>query len=395
MAGTLTVDTIQSDSSYASTLNVASKINFTSGMQIGGQDTTFGGMRNRIINGDMRIAQRGTSAFTSTTSSLYTLDRWTTYGSGGSQFTVQQNAGSITPPVGFTNYLGVVNSATPTTPSGSQEYDVYHYIEGYNIADLGWGTANAKPVTLSFWVRSSITGTFGASLGNSGSSRTYPFNYTISSSNTWEQKTVTIPGDTSGTWLTDNGAGISLTFSLGAGSTKSGTANTWAGANYTQPTGSTALVSTASATWQLTGVQLEKGSAATAFENRSFATELFLCMRYFERSYDYGQNTYSGEIMKGIASFGSPHISAGASTNVMNAFMKLFLVPKRTQPTMTGYSLTDGVVGKWRRYYTGVSPADDQNVTFGNISHTGAEVQVASGGNCNIALGHWIANAEL
>ena len=284
MAGTLTVDTIQSDSSYASTLNVASKINFTSGMQIGGQDTTFGGMRNRIINGDMRIAQRGTSAFTSTTSSLYTLDRWTTYGSGGSQFTVQQNAGSITPPVGFTNYLGVVNSATPTTPSGTQEYDVYQYIEGYNIADLGWGTANAKPVTLSFWVRSSITGTFGASLGNSGSSRTYPFNYTISSSNTWEQKTITITGDQSGTWLTDNGAGISLTFSLGAGSTKSGTANTWAGANYTQPTGSTALVSTASATWQLTGVQLEKGSAASAFEQLQYGHILALCQRYFFRT---------------------------------------------------------------------------------------------------------------
>ena len=338
MAGTLTVDTIQSDSSYVSTLNVASKINFTSGMQIGGQDTTFGGMRNRVINGDMRIAQRGTSAFTSTTSSLYTLDRWTTYGSGGSQFTVQQNAGSITPPVGFTNYLGVVNSATPTTPSGSQEYDVYQYIEGYNIADLGWGTANAKPVTLSFWVRSSITGTFGASLGNSGSSRTYPFNYTISSSNTWEQKTVTIPGDTSGTWLTDNGAGISLTFSLGAGSTKSGTANTWAGANYTQPTGSTALVSTASATWQLTGVQLEKGSVASAFEQLHYGHVLALCQRYYQKSYP--QSVAVGSAFNysasGIQINGVTYSYYGVSIQLKQTM--------RASPTLTTYSHT-GVSG--------------------------------------------------
>ena len=352
MAGTLTVDTIQSDSSYASTLNVASKINFTSGMQIGGQDTTFGGMRNRIINGDMRIAQRGTSAFTSTTSSLYTLDRWTTYGSGGSQFTVQQNAGSITPPVGFTNYLGVVNSATPTTPSGTQEYDVYQYIEGYNIADLGWGTANAKPVTLSFWVRSSITGTFGGALGNSGSTRTYPFNYTISSSNTWEQKTVTIPGDTSGTWLTDNGAGISLTFSLGAGSTKSGTANTWAGANYTQPTGSTALVSTASATWQLTGVQLEKGSAASAFEYRQYGTELQLCQRYYTRyqapSNDYtittgymysGGNSWAGGILTPVPMRSTPSLSnIGSGIKLYGLPSGAVSISSVTAVTWTAYS---------------------------------------------------------
>ena len=388
MAGTLTVDTIQSDSSYASTLNVASKINFTSGMQIGGQDTTFGGMRNRIINGDMRIAQRGTSAFTSTTSSLYTLDRWTTYGSGGSQFTVQQNAGSITPPVGFTNYLGVVNSATPTTPSGSQEYDVYQYIEGYNIADLGWGTANAKPVTLSFWVRSSITGTFGASLGNSGSSRTYPFNYTISSSNTWEQKTVTIPGDTSGTWLTDNGAGISLTFSLGAGSTKSGTANTWAGANYTQPTGSTALVSTASATWQLTGVQLEKGSVATAFENRQYGQEFLLCQRYYEKSYDPavvpGTNT----------ALGITYQTTGRDVSQSyGIYHTRFRVDKRATATVVLYTLS-GTAGQFSNNDSG-SNIGNANIYYQSttgflpVNNTGGTVSAAAVG------WHYTASAEL
>jgi len=240
----------------------------------------FVGMKNRIINGAMMISQRGTSAFTQSTSSVYTLDRWNTYGSSGSQFTVQQL--SATPPAGFKNYLGVVNSGTPVTPSGSNEWDVYQYIEGYNIADLGWGAAGASTVTLSFWVRSSVTGTFGASLCNYNSTRTYPFNYTISAANTWEQKSVTIAGDTSGTWYTDNAIGIGVIFSMGAGSSKSGTANTWAGANYTQPTGSVNLVSTASATWQVTGVQLEKGSTATSFDYRPYGTELALCQRYYQ-----------------------------------------------------------------------------------------------------------------
>ena len=394
MAGILTVDTIQSDSSYASTLNVASKMNFAAGMQIGGQDATFGGMRNRIINGDMRIDQRNAGASVTPTNQQYTLDRWYTGVAQTSKLTIQQNAGSVTPPAGFTNYLGITSSSAYSVTSTDFFY-VQQTVEGFNIADLGWGTANAQTVTLSFWVRSSLTGTFSGTLRNYAGNRTYPFTYTINSANTWEKETITIPGDTTGTWTTTNSGGVDVGFSVGAGSSRSGTAGAWAGAAYYAATGATSVVGTNGATFYITGVQLEKGSAATAFENRSFATELFLCMRYFERSYDYGQNTYSGEIMKGIASFGSPHISAGASTNLMNAFMKLFLVPKRTQPTMTGYSLTDGVVGKWRRYYTGVSPADDQNVTFGNISHTGAEVQVASGGNCNIVLGHWIANAEL
>jgi hypothetical protein len=394
VAGILTVDTIQSDSSYASTLNVASKMNFAAGMQIGGQDATFGGMRNRIINGDMRIDQRNAGASVTPTNQQYTLDRWYTGVAQTSKLTIQQNAGSVTPPAGFTNYLGITSSSAYSVTSTDFFY-VQQTVEGFNIADLGWGTANAQTVTLSFWVRSSLTGTFSGTLRNYAGNRTYPFTYTINSANTWEKETITIPGDTTGTWTTTNSGGVDVGFSVGAGSSRSGTAGAWAGAAYYAATGATSVVGTNGATFYITGVQLEKGSAATAFENRSFATELFLCMRYFERSYDYGQNTYSGEIMKGIASFGSPHISAGASTNLMNAFMKLFLVPKRTQPTMTGYSLTDGVVGKWRRYYTGVSPADDQNVTFGNISHTGAEVQVASGGNCNIVLGHWIANAEL
>jgi hypothetical protein len=168
--------------------------------------------RNRIINGGMVFSQRGTSAFTQTTSVTYSLDRWATYGSGGSQFTVQQLTAS--PPTGYKNYLGVVNSGTPVTPSAAQEWEVLQYIEGYNIADLGWGAAGAQSVTLSFWVKSSVIGSFGASLCNYNSTRTYPFSYTISAANTWEQKTITVAGDTTGTWNTDNTIGIGILFFL-------------------------------------------------------------------------------------------------------------------------------------------------------------------------------------
>ena len=282
MAGTLTVDTIQSDSSYASTLNVASKMNFAAGMQIGGQDTTFGGMRNRVINGAMVIDQRNVGAsVTPTADGTYTLDRWRCGLTVSSKYSVQQNAGSVTPPTGFTNYLGITSLSAYSVLTADTFY-LAQSIEGFNVADLGWGTANAKTVTLSFWVRSSLTGTFGGSFSNSAGNRSYPFTYSISVANTWEQKSVTVVGDTSGTWQTTNGSGLSANFNLGSGSTFSGTAGAWASALYLAPTGATSVVGTNGATFYITGVQLEKGSAASAFENRQYGTELALCQRYFQ-----------------------------------------------------------------------------------------------------------------
>ena len=279
MAGILTVDTIQSDSSYASTLNVASKVNFTSGMQIGGQDTTFGGMRNRIINGNMVIDQRNAGASVTILNSVtYDVDRWFGYSSTTSKFSLQQ---SSVAPVGFTNSL-LATSLSAYSVTSSDEMNISQRIEGFNVADLGWGTANAVTVTLSFWVRSSLTGTFGGSLYNSGNSRSYPFSYTISAANTWEQKSITIAGDTSGTWLTTTGLGLGITICLGAGSTRSGTAGAWASANLASATGATSVVGTNGATFYITGVQLEKGSVASAFENRQYGTELALCQRYYE-----------------------------------------------------------------------------------------------------------------
>jgi hypothetical protein len=240
------------------------------------------GFRNRIINGEMDIDQRNAGASITPTDGQYSVDRWVFGVSAASKFTTQQNAGSVTPPVGFTNYLGITSSSAYSIVSGDY-FNLNQCIEGFNFADLGWGSANAKTVTLSFWVRSSLTGTFGGSLRNSGSSRSYPFTYTISSANTWEQKSITVVGDTSGTWLTNNGIGIRVSFGFGVGSNFSGTAGTWVGSNLVSVTGATSVVGTNGATWYITGAQLEVGSVATPFERRDYGRELAMCQRYYYR----------------------------------------------------------------------------------------------------------------
>jgi hypothetical protein len=283
----------------------------------------FVNMKNRIINGAMVIDQRNAGASV-TPSNTYTLDRWTAYASQTSKYTVQQNAGSVTPPAGFTNYLGVTSSSAYSITS-SDIFIVRQFIEGYNIADLGFGTANAKTVTLSFWVRSSLTGTFGGSFTNSAENRAYPFTYTISTANTWEQKSVTIAGDTSGTWLTTNGTGIGVVFGLGVGSTYSGTAGAWAGSAYYSATGATSVVGTNGATFYITGVQLEVGTQATSFEYRQYGTELQLCQRYYYR------NTAGGTFTQ----FGF----ATSRGSVNSEMFVQYPVPMRTSPTTLDFSL--------------------------------------------------------
>ena len=237
-------------------------------------------MKNRIINGAMVIDQRNAGAsVTPTVTNTYTIDRWKFYLSQASKFSTQQNQGSVTPPVGFSNYLGTT-SLSAYTVGASENFLLAQVIEGFNTSDLGWGTANAKTVTLSFWVRSSLTGAFGGAFGNTAGDRSYPFTYTISSANTWEQKSITVVGDTSGTWGTGNASSIFLYLSLGAGSTVSGTAGAWAGAFYASATGATSVVGTSGATFYITGVQLEVGSSATGFEYVNYQTSLANCQRY-------------------------------------------------------------------------------------------------------------------
>ena len=239
--------------------------------------------RNRIINGAMVIDQRNAGASINPTDGQFSVDRFVIFRSQASKLTAQQNAGSVTPPAGFSNYLGITSSSSYSVVAGDY-FLVSQRIEGYNMADLAWGTANAKTITLSFWVRSSLTGTFGGSLQNASQNRAYPFTYTISSANTWTQVSVTIPGCTDGTWSTTNSEGIGLYFGLGVGSTYSGTAGSWVlNTSLFSATGATSVVGTNGATWYVTGVQLEVGSSATSFEWRLYNQELANCQRYYEK----------------------------------------------------------------------------------------------------------------
>ena len=279
------------------------------------------GFRNRIINGNMVIDQRNAGAsVTPTADSTYTLDRWVARLGASSKFSVQQNAGSVTPPAGFSNYLGITSLAATTVASGDY-YGIQQSIEGFNVADLGWGTASAQSVTLSFQVRSSLTGTFSGALKNSGFNRSYPFTFTISSANTWETKTITIAGDTSGTWLSNNGIGIQVIFNLGYGSTYLGTAGAWAASNLGGATGSVNVVATNGATFYITGVQLEAGTNASPFERRDYGRELAMCQRY----------AYVNRVLSG--SFGAFGLSGFFETTTVGLVPIRHPVEMRAAPT--------------------------------------------------------------
>ena len=261
----------------------------------GGTGTTTGfyGFKNRIINGDMSISQRfGTSSTTINTAAYtYTLDRWSGFGkSAAGVFTIQQ---STTAPAGFNN-SALLTVTTSATPSGSDYYIFRQAIEGNNLQDVNWGTANAQAVTLSFWARSSVTGTFSGALFSNADSSVYPFTYVISSANTWTNISISVPGPTSGSFSTGTGNYLNVSpLILGAG--QKTTPNAWGTSGILGSTGATDLISTNGATFFLTGVQLEKGSTATSFDYLPYTTELQLCQRYFSN----GSYTNPGGFISG------------------------------------------------------------------------------------------------
>jgi hypothetical protein len=318
--------------------------------------------RNRIINGQMVLDQRNAGAsVTVSGATIYTVDRWSGTNLTDGAFTVQQDSSA---PAGFTNSIKITTTTADSSLVTTQSAQIRQEIEGFNVADLGWGTANAKTVTLSFWVRSSLTGTFGGSLRNDGFTRSYPFSYTISAANTWEQKSITIEGDTSGTWLTTNGAGIRLTFDLGAGPDRSGTAGEWSANNNTAPTGAVSVIGTLSATWYLTGVQLEVGTQATSFEYRQYQQELALCQRYYYRMQAAGANSF----------FGS---GFNESTTVQQT-LTVFPVSMRAAPSSLEQS---GTAGDYRINNLTVSTACSVVPSFNGADTFSArtQMQVASG----------------
>lgn len=324
------------------------------GATVWNASSTFG-FKNRIINGAMVIDQRRSGAsFSNLVSNEYTLDRWSCYGNVAGRFSIQRSSSSV---IGFTNSL-LVTSLAATTPGSTDIYILRQYIEGFNTADLYWGTASAQPITVSFWVQSSLTGTFGGVIKNGVENRGYPFTYTINAANTNEYKTITIPGDTTGAWATDTNCGIQLLFSLGAGSGAVTSPGVWSSGNIWAPTGQSNIVGTNGATWRITGVQLEAGTVATSWDFRSIQTELQLCYRYYQ---NIGSNFYG--TVEGTSTY---------------CFQVPYLVPTRVSATVSGRS--GGVFSVRYLGDTNITNPTLANITSG--TH-GVWLQVVSSGLVN------------
>jgi hypothetical protein len=338
----------------ATTFNGAST--FSSTVSINGANGSgYTGYKNRIINGGMVIDQRNAgAAVTISTTNIYSLDRWSASEASDATFTVQQDSSA---PAGFINSAKITVTVADASVAASQYNTFQQRIEGLNCSDLAWGTAGAAAVTLSFWVRSSLTGTFGGAITNSAYNRSYPFTYAISAANTWEQKSVTIAGDTSGTWLTTNGIGMIIYFDLGSGVDNTGTANAWVGAGNVGTDSTVQLVNTLNATWQVTGVQLERGSNATSFEFRDYGRELIMCQRYYQ--------LFSGFTIEGYAAAGNQR----AVTVPMS-----LPVTMRANPTRT--VITNGT-------YTNIRGSSNTYAGFCqtlNTTYVTAAIEVAAAG---------------
>jgi hypothetical protein len=331
--------------------------------------------KNRIINGDMTIDQRNSGAAVNNANG-YTLDRWYLLRGASSStpvFNVQQ---STTTPPNFTNSLSIT-VGTSGAPGANNFSTLYQIIEGFNTADLGFGTATAQTVTLSFWVRSSVTGTFGVAFQNSALNRSYIATYTINAANTWEQKSITITGDTSGTWLTNNGAGLAVYWDLGVGTGQSTTAGSWQAGNFLGLTGGTKLSNTGSATFFITGVQLEKGTVATSFDYLPYTTELQLCQRYCQ--------------------FNSPASGKASTSGGLGAFYIPLVVSMRAAPSATLITGTNRV----DQIYISTRTVTSIYGIFGNdTAGTGLGIELnvtslAANSQCALFGGTLLLTAEL
>ncbi len=347
----------------------------------GGQ---LAGFRNRIINGDMTIDQRNVYAEVAAAGNIHMVDRWKLNCSVTGKFNTKQNKGAVTPPVGFRNYLGITTTSA-YTPAAGEFFTFRQVIEGYNVGDFMWGTANAKTVTLSFWVYSSMTGLHSGALRNAAATRSYPFSFNINAANTWEYKTITVAGCTDGVWDYTNSEGVIVYFSLGTGATYRAAAGAWANGSYVAATGSVNPVATLNTNFFITGVQFEEGSTATPFERRNVGTELLLCQRYYCKSVPMGTAPNS-TVYYGVT---------GRKVSTTNDFIygTPFPVTMRVDPTITYYSPATGASGVIRNFSANV----DVSVTA-SLANASRISHLALGSSP--AAGNWLsynfaADAEL
>jgi len=380
-AGTtkFTVNSAGVDIPAIGTINGLTSIN-------GGQ---VGGRRNLVINGEMQVSQRVGTTATATANGSYLIDRFSTYVNGGGAYTVQQVTDT---PAGFKNAAKVTITTADSSLAAGDYYVMQYRAEGVDIAHLNCGTSDAETVTLSFWVKSSLTGNFGGAMRNGAADRNYPYLYNIAQANTWEKKSITLTLDTTGTWLTTTGQGLVFMWDFGSGTNFQGTADQWQAGNFHSAASQVKLIATNSSTWYVTGVQLETGSTATDFEHKSFGEELSLCQRYYEKSYDYdvvaGTTTYIGMHLMG------GNVAATAGTSHISGPTIPFQVPKRDNPTIVAYDQA-GNSGKCQRFQLGSHNTDNQAISVQSIGTNNFRYITSSSSNSTGTQAHFTADSEL
>lgn len=350
--------------------------------QNGAVYSTQPSFRNLIINGDMRIDQRNAGSVVTSATNVYLTDRWQLQINGTTNTPSFQQVTDA--PTGFQYSLKATSNGSETLPTNGA-VTPRQRIEGFNSAHLLYGTSNAKTVTISFWVKSSLTGTWTISIINGSFSRSYIAEYTINSANTWEYKTVTITGDTAGTWNTDNTTGLIVQFPVDTDTILDATPNAWLAGNYRTTSGSNRLLGTSGATWQVTGVQLEVGSTATDFENLPYDVSLARCQRYYQKSYNIdvapGSNTTVGQFDHNFLNLGN-----------YGSVNQRFGIAMRTNPTMTAYSPA-GASGTIQYWDGSATQTRTTNFTIGG-SQQNFYQQDTVFNHTNITF-QWTADAEL
>jgi hypothetical protein len=355
---------LQSNGTTVATIN-SSGFNLPSANTINAANTF--GFKNRLINGAFTVNQYALGTVTPT-SSQYVIDRWLANLITASKYSIAQ---STVAPAGFYNSVLVTSTSAYTVPAGDYE-TLQQRIEANNVFDFGWGTANAKTVTLSFWVNCSVSGTFGGSIYVASSTpRSYPFTYTISATNTWQQISITIPGDTfTNTAPTGTNLYCLVNWAFGVGSTYQGTVNTWQSGNYASVAGTTNLLATNGATWYMTGAQLELGSQATSFDFRSIGQEVALCQRYY-----YGNTTstdtifsyLNGNNLVGSASFPQQMRAAPTVTIYSGSVINTVSMVGGGAPTVSG---TGGVTATRFRTINSSNFGSGTPYPFGEFNFT-------------------------